>query len=65
MLIVMLVVAFMCYMIYSYFNTQEQNFDREGWLRMRDEPGWSRENQAEEDLEEVLENAKDYWKKYM
>lgn len=65
MLIIMFLAAFAGYMIYSYFNTQEQNFDREGWLRMRDEPGWSRENQAEEDLEEVLENAKDYWKKYM
>ena len=66
MLLVLIAVA--AALIYIFFDSEYDRAQKNPpgeWLRKKYDPNYSPEQQAEDDLQEVLENAEDYWKEYL
>ena len=66
MLLVLIAVAFAAAWIFIDYQYDEQStFDYDSWLRRKHDPDWSREIEAEQELQEVLSNAEEHWKDYL
>jgi len=53
------------YIFVDQSKIEQDGFDFNEWLKKKYKPGHNPEQEAEEELEDMLDNAEDYWKKFM
>lgn len=53
------------YLFVEYHYEEQRDFNFDNWLRMKYQPDWSPEKEAEEQLQDILSDAENHWKRYM